>query len=138
MLPKKKLDALKPDMQKVAMITAQTGVSFFKGSFRTKSFGSKKWPEAKIDKAGKRRRGSLMVDSAGLMNSVRTSEITPERVTWAAGNDKVAYAEPHNTGGRAGRGKGFNMTQRQFMGDAEELNTRIDQRILSYFKTLFR
>lgn len=138
MIPKDKIDALKPDMQEVANMVAVTGVSYFKGSFRNKEFNGKKWAEAKIDKGKKRKRGSLMVDSAALMNSVRTAEATPGQVKWAAGNDKVPYAEVHNEGGRAGRGTGFDMPQRQFMGESDELEEKITKRVDSYFKSLFK
>ncbi len=52
-----------------------------------------------------------MIDSAALMNSVRIARATPQEVVWTAGNAKVPYAEVHNTGGRAGRGRGFSNAQ---------------------------
>lgn len=120
MIPKQILDKARIDMQDVADIAAMTGVSYFKGAFRKKGFDGTPWPLAKKDKAGTRRRGSLMIDSAALMNSVRIARATPQEVVWTAGNAKVPYAEVHNTGGRAGRGRGFQMPRRQYMGDAEE------------------
>lgn len=138
MIPRKILEGLRPDMQQVAELAAATGVSYFKGSFRRKGFAGKAWPQAQSDRAGKRRRGSLMVDSAALMNSVRAAEVAPERVVWAAGNDKVPYAEVHNEGGRAGRGKGFDMPQRQFMGEAEELESQLTRRIETYMRGIFK
>lgn len=125
-------------MQEVANLAAATGVSYFKGAFRSKSFDGKAWPRAKADQAGTRRRGSLMVQSAALMNSVRTAEATPERVVWAAGNEKVSYAQVHNEGGRAGRGAGFDMPQRQFMGEAEELEEQIGRRINIFLQGIFK
>lgn len=138
MIPRKILEGLKPDMQQVAELAAATGVSYFKGSFRRKGFAGKAWPPAKSYRAGKRRSGSLMVQSAALMNSIRTAEATPERVVWAAGNDKVPYAQVHNEGGRAGRGAGFDMPQRQFMGEAEEFERQLTQRIDTYMQGLFK
>ena len=115
MIPKQILDKARIDMQDVADIAAMTGVSYFKGAFRKKGFDGTPWPLAKKDKAGTRRRGSLMIDSA-LMNSIRIARATPQEVVWTAGNAKVPYAEVHNTGGRAGRGRGFQMPRRQYMG----------------------
>ncbi len=138
MIPKEKLEGLRVDMQAIAELAAATGVSYFKGAFRKKSFDGEPWPAAKIDQAEKRRRGSLMVDSAALMNSVRTSEATPQRIVWAAGNDKVPYAKVHNEGGRAGRGAGFDMPQRKFMGQADELEEQIDKRIQTYIQKIFK
>lgn len=138
MIPRKILEGLKPDMQKVADLAAATGMSYFKGAFRKKAFDGKAWPKAKADEGGKRRRGSLMVQSAALMNSVRAAEVTPECVVWAAGNDKVPYAQVHNEGGRAGRGAGFDMPQRQFMGEAEELEKQITKRIDAFMQGIFK
>lgn len=47
------------------------------------------------------------------------------------------YAEVHNEGGHAGRGKGFEMPQRQFMGPSEKLNERIDEKIESEMDKFF-
>ena len=138
MIPKEKLEGLRIDMEAIAELAAATGVSYFKGAFRKKAFDGKPWTPAKIDQAGKRRRGSLMVDSAALMNSIRTASTTATRVVWAAGNDKVAYAQVHNEGGRAGRGAGFDMPQRQFMGQADELETQIGGRIQTYLQKIFK
>lgn len=137
MIPKEKLEALRVDMQEIANMVAVTGVSYFKATFRNKEFNGSKWPEAKVDKNKKRKRGSLMVESAALMNSVRTAEATPGQVKWTAGNDKVPYAQVHNEGGKAGRGAGFDMPQRQFMGESEELEQKITKRISSYLGKVF-
>lgn len=135
MIPKQILDKARIDMQDVADIAAMTGVSYFKGAFRKKGFDGTPWPLAKKDKAGTRRRGSLMIDSAALMNSIRIARATPQEVVWTAGNAKVPYAEVHNTGGRAGRGRGFQMPRRQYMGDAEELRQKIIARLKAYMQS---
>jgi phage gpG-like protein len=41
----------------------------------------------------------------------------------------VEYAAVHNEGLRAGRGKGFKMPKRQFMGESAELNKIVQQTI---------
>lgn len=138
MIPRKILEGLKPDMQEIAELAAATGVSYFKGSFRRKGFDGVAWPPAKTVRAGKRRGGSLMVRSAALLNSVRAAEVAQDRVVWAAGNEKVPYAQVHNEGGRAGRGAGFDMPQRQFMGEAEELERQLTRRIETYMRGIFK
>jgi phage gpG-like protein len=45
------------------------------------------------------------------------------RVTFATSKP---YAKVHNEGGRAGRGKGFRMPKRQFMGRSRTLDRRIE------------
>ena len=119
MIPKQILDKARTDMQDVADIAAMTGVSYFKGAFRKKGFDGTPWPLAKKDKAGTRRRGSLMIDSAALMNSIRIARATPQEVVWTA----------------AGRGRGFQMPRRQYMGDAEELRQKIIARLKAYMQS---
>ncbi|MDR1199043.1 MAG: phage virion morphogenesis protein [Prevotellaceae bacterium] len=41
----------------------------------------------------------------------------------------VEYAAVHNEGLRAGRGKGFRMPKRQFMGESAELNKTVQQTV---------
>lgn len=41
----------------------------------------------------------------------------------------VIYADVHNEGLRAGRGKGFQMPQRQFMGDSKDIDALVEQEI---------
>ena len=130
MLPKKELENLNVNMQDIAQIAAATGVSVFKQAFRDKSFNKTPWLPVKRDPGT----GSLMLRSGALMNSVRASEVTSEGVVFSAGNDKVAYAEPHNEGGRVGRGKGFLMPQRQFMGESEDFDDKFRTRTDSYIK----
>lgn len=43
--------------------------------------------------------------------------------------NKVPYAAVHNEGLRAGRGKGFQMPKRQFIGDSKELNEKVKNTI---------
>lgn len=43
--------------------------------------------------------------------------------------NRVPYAAVHNDGLKAGRGKGFTMPQRQFIGESEELTAQIEDMI---------
>ncbi len=90
-----------------------------------------------------------------MMNSIRPLVVSPQRVVIAAGNQKVTYAKVHNEGfdgevqvpahtRRTKKGstnvkahsRMVHITQRQFMGDSEELNDRIKGRIVDYIKNL--
>lgn len=51
--------------------------------------------------------------------------------------DKV-YAQVHNEGGKSGRGNGFTMQQRQFMGSSDELNKKITQKIEKEMSQFFK
>jgi len=47
------------------------------------------------------------------------------------------YAQVHNEGGRAGRGKGFNMTPRPFLGTSEQLDKKIEAKIDKEMEKVF-
>lgn len=44
------------------------------------------------------------------------------------------YMQVHNEGGRAGRGSGFTMPKRQFIGKSKLLETRIEKKVIEYMK----
>ena len=133
-------------MDDVSHLVAETATEYFKESFRTKSFDGNPWKDG-VPKPT----GSLMIESGNLQNSITPAIITPERVVISAGNDKVDYARPHNEGFtgsvtinpfRRKNGQDvkqhtrqMNIPQRQFMGNANELATRLIERIQQYLKT---
>lgn len=138
-------------MGDAAEIVAETATEYFKETFRKKAFDGNPWTPARTAK----RRGSLLVDSGAMMNSIRPLVVTPQRVVIAAGNQKVTYAKVHNEGydgevqvpahsRRTKRGsttvkahsRTAHVIQRQFMGDSEELNDRIKGRVVDYIKNL--
>lgn len=78
-------------------------------------------------KGAKLTRKILTGDTGDLGRSIEVEKVEPGKVTvWSnpAGSGK-AYARVHNDGLRAGRGKGFQMPKRQFMGEHPELNKMI-------------
>lgn len=78
-------------------IVAKSAVEYFKGSFTRKAFDRKPWPA--LSKKYKPKRGSMMVRSSKLMNSIRDTLTTREKVVISAGNGRVPYARIHNEGG---------------------------------------
>lgn len=79
----------------VPNVVAETATEFFKERFRTKEWDGSPWAPAKRMV----KKGSLMVQSSKLVNSIRPSLVTSERVRISAGNAKVPYAQIHNEGG---------------------------------------
>ncbi len=133
-----------------ADIVAETATEYFKESFTRKGFDGNPWEPARHPKST----GSLLVDSGALVNSIRPSAITPERVVISAGNDKVTYARAHNEGyagpvsvrahTRTQHGKPVNVRahqriisviKRQFMGEADELAQLIYDRLTAHIDT---
>ena len=137
-----------------AEIIAETATEYYKSTFRSKSFDGNPWAPAKVFKS----KGSLLIDSGNLLNSIRPAVISPERVVISAGNDKVDYAAIHNEGYRwpvhvpthmreRPKGSGIfhdvrahdrmvDMVQRRFMGDSSELNDMIHDRIEGYIDSM--
>lgn len=92
---KKHLKELTEELLEVsAHIFAETATTYYKESFRRKGFDGRPWKPPKRPKS----KGSLLVDSSALMNSIRPAVVTNERVVISAGNDKVTYAKAHNEG----------------------------------------
>ena len=112
-----------------------SSVNFFKQSFRGSQAGFidqglQKWKEVKrrtpgtkaykYAKKSSRTRG-ILVKSGELRNSIAVKSTSFERTLIAT--DKK-YAQVHNEGLKAGRGKGFTMPKRKFMGDSHELTKK--------------
>lgn len=129
-------------------IVAETATEYYKERFREKEFDGSPWQPAKVPK----RRGSLLVDSGSLLNSIRPVHVWRDGVIISAGNLKVDYAKAHNEGfvgnvtvpahtRRTKRGgnvsvrqhsKSVDMPRRQFMGESRELADRLHDRIQGY------
>jgi len=71
-------------------------------------------------------------DGTHLKDSIKSSK-DGKRVIFST--NKV-YAKVHNEGGRAGRGKGFIMPKRQFMGRSAALDRKIEKKINRYIDKL--
>lgn len=138
-------------MQGTAQIVAETSVEYFQNTFRTKKFDGNPWAPPRVPK----RSGSLLVQSGALLNSIRPVLVSPERIVIAAGNEKVDYAQIHNEGFKGSvtvpahirhtrRGdqtvrqhtRSVNIPQRQFIGNARELETELQKRIEAYVESV--
>ena len=85
----------------------------FDKNFQRKAFFDEKWQARKNYKA----KGSLMVVSARLRRGIKATVIN-NSVEFTS---DTPYAAVHNEGLRAGRGKGFTMPKRQFIGDSPKV-----------------
>lgn len=140
-------------------VIATEGQRHFEESFDKQGFtdkGLKKWRRRRFGGKRTRRDGgqtkayseflrkdkgrAILVSHQGdkkgthLKDSIRVSK-TQKQVTFSTDKE---YAQVHNEGGRAGRGEGFDMPQRQFMGPSEELNKRIDEKIIKEMDEFFK
>jgi phage gpG-like protein len=88
--------------KQIPAIISKTSVEYYKEAFQKKAFDGSPWPA--LSKRYKPKRGSMMIRSSKLMNSIRDSETTASKVVISAGNSKIAYARIHNEGGTISRG----------------------------------
>lgn len=138
-------------LPEAAEIIAETATEYYRETFRKKAFDGNPWAPAKVQK----RTGSLLIDSGAMMNSIRASSVSPEKVVISAGNDKVEYARVHNEGysgpvtvpahtrhTRHGdvnvrkHTRNVSIPQRQFLGDSKELNDKIHDRLEKFIESL--
>jgi hypothetical protein len=144
--------------KKIPVVISETAVEFFQDTFKSKSWDNVAWPVFNAN--GKNNqveptRGSLMLRTLALFDSIKESELTESKVTISAGSAIAPYARVHNEGLQVagirnvksytnknfmGKGKpvaikahtravNFKMPKRQFIGPSILLNTEINQRL---------
>lgn len=115
-------------------IAGNTAVKYFKQNFEKEAWGRVKWQEVKRrrnpnTRGAKATRRILAGDTGDLRRSIEIKSVENGKVViWtdpSAFGSKEPYGRVHNEGLRAGRGRGFIMPKRQFMGQSEELNDLI-------------
>lgn len=128
-------------------IAARVAVEYFKNSFQTESWERKKWKDVKRRTSGFTRGAAsmrkILTGTGDLGRSIeqdasRTGKgqaVVHTNPSKFANSQKI-YAAVHNEGLRAGRGKGFKMPKRQFMGESIELNKRIINELQRMLQTL--
>lgn len=141
------VDHIRQVMPKVISVE---GLTHFEESFDNQGYTDKnltKWKRRKFNQKRTTKKGvesaafrhfkrkdagrailvSHQTDTKGphLKDTLRT-KTTDTQVIFATNKE---YAQVHNEGGRAGRGRGFIMERRQFMGPSEELNKKINQKL---------
>ena len=113
-------------------------VKHFKKSFKNQGFTDNVLELWTPRKRKSRRRGirNILVKSGDLRRSIKVNRRTFNSVTIGS---KTAgdYGEVHNEGLRAGRGRGFRMPKRQFIGDSRQLTNRLRTRLNTDIKQAF-
>ena len=126
-------------------IVGNEAVSFYKKSFQKEAWGRVKWKEVsrreRDNVKGADKTSAILTGKTGdLGRSIEIKEKNIGRVViWTnpdSFSSKVPYGRVHNEGLRAGRGKGFIMPKRQFMGYSEELNQLIIDKLESKLKQI--
>ena len=128
-------------------IAGQIAIQHAKQNFQQESFEGQKWKEvnrripstatyrsALKNHKARTNRKILTGDSGDLRRSIKADYEKNEVRIYS---DKV-YARVHNEGLPAGRGKGFTMPKRQFIGSSKELENKVKKTIQREFKRLFK
>jgi len=128
-----------PDVIKVE------GLEFIHDNFDNQGFekapgATNKWAPRKASKnkkvQAKSEGRSILVKRGALRRS--WEQDTTASPTQVAFTSSLPYAEVHNEGGKAGRGSGFTMPQRQMIGPSAELDKRIGEKLDELMDSLFK
>lgn len=115
-------------------VVKREGLQFISDNFAQQGFqtgsGVKKWKSRKPPKSKKekRRQGrSILVDRGHLRRAWdQDSKAKPGKVIF---ENTRPYSEVHNEGGKAGRGSGFTMPERQMIGESGKLDDMIGKKV---------
>ena len=141
-------------MQALPELVAEEAAEYSRSRFTEKAFDGKPWRP--VSPNYHPRRGTLLVRSGALVNSIRVSSVTPQRVVVSAGNSKVPYARAHNEGfigsvvvkphqRRLKNGKvqqvrshqrRMSLPRRQFLGRCAELDATLKREAENLFKSI--
>jgi phage gpG-like protein len=134
--------------RELPVIIGREAVAHFKLNFQNEGWERNRWPEVKRRQMTWERGGrtvmnpSIRMTKTGWISksqkaATRRKILTGETadlgrsIEYSAGTGKVSvssdliYAAVHNFGLKAGRGAGFQMPKRQFIGESEILNSKI-------------
>ncbi len=121
-------------------IMAQIGniaVNEAKTNFKRQGFmdrSLKRWKPRKKPDPGR----AILVKTSRLRRSISRLSTTNKRVTIGSKGKAAVYAGVHNYGLKAGRGKGFKMPKRQFLGQSHTTDKRIVNLIKKKIKKGFK
>tara|TARA_R100000951_G_scaffold40148_1_gene34036 strand:- start:753 stop:1205 length:453 start_codon:yes stop_codon:yes gene_type:complete len=130
----------KKEIKKILILSAEEAVQFFQANI----IGRQGFLDRKVNKWPKRKRNvdpgrNILVGKGGgakLWKSISRTTISAKSVTIGIKGEPKDYASVHNYGLKAGRGKGFIMPKRQFMGESKTLNKKINRLIKRRIKKI--
>lgn len=82
------------------------------------------WKPRKKTEKGKRR--GILIKSGTLRRDIRQRAARFDLIAVGTSNTTIDYADVHNSGLRSGRGSGFTMPKREFIGESRNLDTKIN------------
>jgi phage gpG-like protein len=139
-----KMNEAKKEIENLVTIMGTEALNHFTASFRNQGFTNQsleRWQPRKreTDTRGRKDRNrasrAILVRTGELRRSLQKRNLG--RYSVVIKSDKI-YANVHNEGLRAGRGRGFTMKKRQFVGYSETLNRKLQQRINMRLNRIFK
>lgn len=122
----KQIEAFKPQLNKLVEGAGVLAVNHFTNSFREQGFTDEtkeSWqPRKRAERGRSKGNRAILVKSGRLRRSLRSRRLGNLAVKIST---DVPYARVHNNGERSGRGRGFKMPKRQFIGYSGKLNRQI-------------
>jgi phage gpG-like protein len=119
----------KNEVKKILVLAAEEAVQFFQDNITGRQGfldrSTEKWKPRKGNLDPGR---NLLVGKGGgakLYKSIARTSLSASRVVIGIKGPANVYASVHNFGLRAGRGRGFIMPKRKFMGESVVLNRKI-------------
>jgi phage gpG-like protein len=117
---------MEKDIRDMVTVMGNDAYNFFVDSFRKQGFKDEtliKWkPRKKRERSGR----GILIKTGALKNSLKKVYVGSYSVRISS---DLIYARVHNEGLRAGRGAGFIMPKRQFIGNSRFLNRMIEKKI---------
>lgn len=124
-------------LESAIIVISNSAKNFFLGNFRKQGFDDKSvtsWtPRKKEDKRSGR---GILIKSGDLMKSIISNPDTSRLMATISTN--LDYAKVHNDGLKAGRGRGFKMPKRQFIGDSYNLNKTLKDILERKLDSIFK
>ena len=149
----KDIQAFKPQLEKVVDAMGVLAAnhftrSFSNGGFTDESFAPWKKRKRGVDTYKRSRRGDSGVKSLGIDRGILIGKAGAGRLRRSIRSKRfgflsvkiltdVPYASVHNNGERSGRGRGFKMPKRQFIGYSGVLNRKIIAKMDVTIKGIF-
>lgn len=131
-------------MNRISGIVKVEGLEFIHDNFEAQGFEQSpgkvnKWKPRKPSKNRKllKREGRQILVNSGQLRRAWDAD-TRTSGSKVIFQNSQPYAEVHNEGGRAGRGKGFLMPQRQMIGDSDALDQRITAKVDKLMDSIFK
>lgn len=133
----KDIQAFKPQLEKIVDAMGVIAANHFTTSFRNQGFTDESlqsWQPRKRTERSRMGNRAILVKSGRLRRSIRSKRFGFLSVKILT---DVPYASVHNNGERSGRGRGFKMPKRQFIGYSGVLNRKIIAKMDVTIKRIF-